>query len=66
MKAKMCREQKRVAVSEGFDMFREKVPLLSKIPGDRIDGILRAKKESRSTRRGKRVGTDFLEFRQTP
>ena len=24
MKAKMCREQKRVAVSEGFDIFRER------------------------------------------
>ena len=39
--------------------------LLSKIPGDRTVGFLRSKKESDSTRRGQRVGTDFLEFQQT-
>ena len=41
------------------------MPLLSKIPGDPIVGFLRAK-ESGSTYRGQRVGTGFLEFRQTP
>ena len=55
----------------GFDILerereRERECLLSKIPGDRTFGFLRTKKESRSTRRGQRVGTGFLEFRQTP
>ena len=36
--------------------------LLSKIPGDRTVGILRAKKESCSKRRGQRVGTGFRIF----
>ena len=40
--------------------------LLSKIPGDRTVGILRAKKQSGSMQRGLRVGTGFREFRQNP
>ena len=40
--------------------------LLSKIPGDPIVEILRAKKESCSTRSGLRLDTGFKEFRQTP
>ena len=38
---------------------------LSKIPNDRTIGFIRAKKESGSTQRRLRVGTDFEEFRQT-
>ena len=38
------------------------MPLLSKILGDRTVGFLRAKKESRSTRRGQRVGIVFRSF----
>ena len=45
--------------------FRESEQLLSKIPNDRAVGFLLAKKESGSTHRGQRVGTGFLEFRQT-
>ena len=44
---------------------RERV-LLSKIPANLTVGFLRSKKESCSTQRGQRVGTDFKEFRQTP
>ena len=51
-------------VEIGF--FREREILLSKIPGNRIMGFLRAKKESCSTRRGLRVDFDFEEFGQTP
>ena len=40
--------------------------LLSKITGDPTVEIRRDKKESGSTQRGLRVGTDFKEFRQTP
>ena len=58
------------AVSEGenkiqkwsFFREREREHLLSKIPGDRTVGFLRAKKESCSTRRGLHVGTDLGEF----
>ena len=42
------------------------MPLLSKIPGDPTVGSFRVEKESCSTRRGQRVGSGFLEFRQTP
>ena len=49
-----------------FDFLLEREPLLSKIPGDPIVGILRSKKESCSTLQGLRVGSDFEEFRQTP
>ena len=45
---------------------RERERLLSKIPGDPTVEILRDKKESYSTPRGQRVGTDFVEFRQNP
>ena len=44
---------------------RERESLLSKISGDPTVRILRDKKESCSTRRGLRVGSDFREFRQT-
>ena len=36
--------------------------LLSKIPGDRTVGFLRAKKEKGSRQQGLRVGTSFSEF----
>ena len=50
-----------------FDcFFREREQLLSKITANPTVGFLRSKKESRSTRCGQRVGTGFLEFRQTP
>ena len=42
--------------------YSEKVDFLSKIPGDPTVGIHRDKKESRSTRRGQRVGSDLKEF----
>ena len=48
------------------DFLLEREHILSKIPGNRTVEILRSKRESRSTRRGQRVGTGFLEFRQTP
>ena len=40
--------------------------LLSRFTGDPTVEILRAKKESCSTRRGLRVDSSFREFRQTP
>ena len=40
--------------------------LLSRFTGDPTVEILRAKKESCSTRRGLRVDSGFREFRQTP
>ena len=45
---------------------REREYLLSKIPANPTVGFLQSKKESCSTWRGQRVGTSFLEFRQTP
>ena len=49
----------------GFSyFFREREHLLSRIPADRIVCSRRSKKESCSTRRGLRVGTDLVEFRQ--
>ena len=45
---------------------REREYLLSKIPANLTVGFRRSKKESRSTRRGLRVGIGFEEFRQTP
>ena len=41
---------------------RERESLLSKIPGDPIVGSRRSKKESCSTQRDLRVGTEFEEF----
>ena len=38
--------------------------LLSRFPGVRTVGSLRAKKQSCSTQQGLRVGTGFVEFRQ--
>ena len=46
--------------------FLERESLLSKIPTNPIVGILQSKKESCSTQRGLRVGSDLREFRQTP
>ena len=40
--------------------------LISRIVGDPTIGSLQDKKESCSTRRGLRVGTEFREFPQTP
>ena len=42
------------------------MPLLSKIPGNRTVGFLRAKKESGSMQRGLCVGSGLGEFRQNP
>ena len=47
-------------------LVRERERLLSKFLGDPTVGILRAKKESCSTRSGQRVDSGFEEFRQTP
>ena len=44
--------------------FREGELLLSRFPGVRTVGSRRSKKQSRSTRRGLRVDTDLVEFRQ--
>ena len=40
--------------------------ILSRILENRTVGFLRSKKESRSMRRGLRVGSGFEEFRETP
>ena len=45
---------------------REREPLLSRFTGDRTVEIIRAKKESCSTRRGLRVDSGFREFGQNP
>ena len=45
--------------------FREKLYLLSRIPGYRTVGFRRGKKQSCSPRQGLRVGTSFRKFRQT-
>ena len=47
-----------------FLFFLEREHLLSKIPIDQTVGFRRSKKESCSTRRGLRMGTDLVEFRQ--
>ena len=55
--------------AEGLEMVflvRDRVFLLSRNTRDPTVGSLRDKKESRSTRRGLRVGTRFREFPQTP
>ena len=46
--------------------YSERVSLLSRFMGDPTVEILRAKKESYSTRKGLRVDSGFREFRQTP
>ena len=50
----------------GFGIFRERERehLLSRIPAIRTVGSQRNKKQSRSTRRGLRMDTDLVEFRQ--
>ena len=50
-----------LTVSLGFG-FRERVPLLSKIPGDPTVGSFRVEKENCSTHRGLHVGTNFGSF----
>ena len=55
-----------ICSSHFCDFILEREHLLSKILGNRTVGILRSKKESRSTRQGQRVGSGFKEFRQTP
>ena len=45
-------------------IFLEREHLLSRIPANWIVGFRRSKKESCSTRRGLRVGTNLVEFRQ--
>ena len=45
---------------------KKRVPLLSKIYGNRTVGFRRSKRQSRSTHRELRVGTKILEFHQTP
>ena len=44
--------------------WREKELLLSRFAANRTVGSRRSKKQSRSTRRGLRVDTDLVEFRQ--
>ena len=46
--------------------WRERLHLLSKIPGDRTVGFRRGKEQSCSPRQLLHVGTSFGEFRQTP
>ena len=56
-----------VRAEEGRNrIYREKVQLLSRFPGDWTVGFQRGKKQSYSPRQGLRVGTVFGEFRQTP
>ena len=50
----------------GREGFRERLHLLSKIPGDRTVGFRRGKEQSCSPRQGLHVGTSFGEFPQTP
>ena len=47
-----------------FVIFVEREHLLSRIPVNQTVGSRRSKKESCSTRRGLRVGTNLVEFRQ--
>ena len=61
----MWEEEKELQRVRFLCFLRERVPLLSKISGDRTVGFLRAKKESCSTRRGQRVDSGFREFRKT-
>ena len=49
-----------------FERILERERELSRNTRDPTVGDLRDKKESRSTRRGLRVGTGFREFSQTP
>ena len=65
-RSKTCRGRHFSGSELRFWFYRERVPLLSKIPGDLTVGSYRVEKESYSTRRGQRVGSGFLEFRQTP
>ena len=62
--AKTVKCEGRVAEAR-FLVFLEREPLLSRLPGNWIVGILRSKKESCSTWQGLRVGSGFKEFRQT-
>ena len=50
------------AVVGVFFIFLEREHLLSRISADRTVGSRRSKKESCSTRRGLRVGTDLVEY----
>ena len=50
------------AVEDFVIFFREREHLLSRFVADRTVGFRRSKKQSCSTRRELRVGTDFVEF----
>ena len=52
------------AVASGLCDLLEIEHLLSRIPENRTVGFRRSKKESCSTRRGLRVSTNLVEFRQ--
>ena len=52
------------AVASGLCDFLEREHLLSRILANRTVGFRRSKKESCSTRRVLRVGTNLVEFRQ--
>ena len=52
------------AVASGLCDFLEREHHLSKIPANQTVGFRRSKKESCSARRGLRVGTNLVEFRQ--
>ena len=51
-------------MSVRFNFFLEREHLLSRFAIDRTVGFRRSKKESCSTRRGLRVCTNLVEFRQ--
>ena len=61
---KMCREENGRCNSNVFHICLEREHLLSRILANRTVGFRRSKKESCSTRRGLRVGTNLVEFRQ--
>ena len=54
-----------VRSSDFLSFFRERERLLFSFPANPTLGSLQDEKESRSTRRGLRVGIRFNEFRQT-
>ena len=59
-------EKQKLAEAENGRISLERERLLSRIPANPTVGSLWDKKESCSTQRRLRVGTEFKEFRQTP
>ena len=65
MRTKKCEnvgEEEKLAVGSNGDFLLERERLLSKFSADPTVGSLRDEKESCSTRRGLRVGSEFEEF----